>query len=39
MAKNNKDKTKLFTRIMAAVLAGMMVIAFAATLIYSLILA
>ena len=37
MAKNNKDKRKLFTKIMAGLLAGMMVVAFAATLIYSLI--
>ena len=34
MAKKEIDKRKLFTRIMAAVLAFMMVLAVAATLIY-----
>lgn len=37
MAKNNKiDKTKLFTRIMAVILAVLMVLSIAATLIYYL---
>lgn len=37
MAKKNMDKSKLFIRIMAGVLAGMMVIAFAGTLIFCII--
>ena len=36
MAKKNIDKSKLFTKIMAGVLAAMMVIAFAGTLIFNL---
>ena len=37
MAKKNMDKSKIFIRIMAGVLAGIMVIAFAATLIFCII--
>lgn len=37
MAKKPIDKSKLLTKIMAGVLAGMMVIAFAGTLIYCLV--
>lgn len=38
MAKKNKiDKSKLFVRIMAVILAGLMVLSVAATLIYCLV--
>lgn len=37
MAKKSIDKSKLLTKIMAGLLAGMMVIAFAGTLIYCLV--
>jgi len=37
MAKKNIDKSKIFTKIMAGILAAMMVIAFAGTLIYYLV--
>lgn len=38
MSKNNKiDKNKLFVRIMALVLAGLMILSVAATLIYYLV--
>ena len=37
MAKKSIDKSKLFTKIMAGMLAAIMIIAFAATLIYYLI--
>lgn len=37
MAKKNIDKGKIFTKVMAGILAGMMVIAFAATLIFCLV--
>ena len=39
MAKKHKDKSKIAMKIMAAVLAAMMVIAFGATLIYYLVVA
>lgn len=38
MSKNNKiDKSKLFVRIMALILAGLMILSVAATLIYYLV--
>ena len=37
MAKNNKDKGKIFTRIIAFILAIMMVLAVAGTLVYYLV--
>ena len=37
MAKKNIDKSKLFTKVMAGVLATMMVVAFAGTLIFCLV--
>ncbi len=36
MSNNNKNKSQLFVRIMAAILAGLMVLAVAGTLIYYL---
>ena len=37
MANNKKDKGKIFTKIMAVVLAVIMVLAFAGTLVYYLV--
>lgn len=37
MSKNNNDKSRIFVKIMAIVLAGMMVLACAGTLIYYLV--
>ena len=37
MAKKNIDKSKIFTKVMAGILAAMMVIAFAGTLIFYLV--
>lgn len=36
MANNNKDKSRMFIRIIAAILATILVVAFAGTLIYYL---